>query len=99
MKNKKNDSKNLKCLFQKIFLVIISALLFWLSNPNVFFENGLGWLGWFNYFPIFYLIKKSRLSESTIFGAIYVVINILKHLVFLESAMELQLIPNGTFYI
>ena len=71
MKNKKNDSKNLKGLFQKIFLVIISALLFWLSNPNVFFENGLGWLGWFNYFPIFYLIKKSRLGESAVFGAIF----------------------------
>lgn len=60
-----------KSIFPKVILLILSVLIFWLARPNVFFENGLGFLAWFSYFPLLYLIKRSRLSESILSGAIY----------------------------
>ena len=74
MKNKsRSSSKN--SFFSKIVLLIISSLLFWLARPNIFFEDGLGFLAWINYLPVLFLIKKSHLSESLIYGAAYGVIS------------------------
>jgi len=74
MKNKsRSSSKN--SFFSKIVLLIISSLLFWLARPNIFFEDGLGFLAWINYLPVLFLIKKSHLSESLIYGAGYGVIS------------------------
>ena len=74
MKNKsRSSSKN--SFFSKIILLIISSLLFWLARPNIFFEDGLGFLAWINYLPVLFLIKKSHLSESLIYGAAYGVIS------------------------
>ncbi len=60
-----------KTIIPRIFLLIIACLLFWLARPNIFFENGFSILAWFSYFPLLYLIKKCRLGESLIFGALY----------------------------
>ena len=69
--NKENQSNSSGTIFIKILLLIFSSVLFWLSNPNIFFENGLGFLAWFNYLPLFFLIKKSRLKEAPLFGALF----------------------------
>ncbi len=71
MKNKKSNSFRIKEFFIQFFLLIISSLFFWLSNPNIIFENGLGFLAWFNYLPVFFLIKKSSLRRSIFWGALY----------------------------
>ena len=71
MKNKKTPPKKTGAIFSKILLLLFSSVFFWLSNPNVFFENGLGWLAWFNYLPVFFLIKKSNLREAAVYGGIY----------------------------
>lgn len=71
--NSRSSSKN--SFFSKIILLIISSLLFWLARPNIFFEDGLGFLAWINYLPVLFLIKKSHLSESLIYGAAYGVIS------------------------
>lgn len=73
MKNKKSISA--EGIFIKIILLILSSVLFWLSNPNIFFEDGLGYLAWFNYLPVFFLIKKSRLSQAVLFGGFYGVVS------------------------
>ena len=69
MKNKKKAKKlNLP---SKIFLLILSVLLFWLSNPNLIFNDGLSFLAWFNYLPLLFLIKKTKLSFSWLWGGLY----------------------------
>ena len=60
-----------KSVFPRIILIILSSVLFWLSHPNIIFENGLGFLAWFSYLPVLYLIKRSRLSTSFFSGALY----------------------------
>ncbi len=71
MKNNKNDRSRSGGVFQKIILLIISTILFWLSNPNIFFEEGLGWLAFFNYLPLLLLVKKSKISEAALYGALF----------------------------
>ena len=55
----------------KVFLLILASAFFWLSNPNVVFNDGFYWLAFLNYLPVFLLIKKSRLPEAVIYGALY----------------------------
>ena len=75
MKNKKDKPAKSKGLFLKILLLLISSVLFWITNPNCIFEDGLWYFAFFNYLPVLFLIKKSSLSESVIFGALYGVIS------------------------
>ena len=72
MSNKKVRSKGIAF---KIILLVLSSVLFWLSNPNIIFEDGIGWLAFLNYLPLLFLIKKSRFSETVIFGAVYGVLS------------------------
>ena len=69
MKNKKKSSFN--NFIQNLFLLIIASVLFWLSNPNVFFNDGLSFLAWFNYLPVFFLIKNTKLKNVWLWGGIY----------------------------
>ena len=69
MRNKK--SSNLTKIIKKIFLLILAAVFFWLSNPNIFFNDGIYLLAFFNYLPLFFLIKKSKLSFSWLWGGLY----------------------------
>ena len=69
MKNKK--SRPAAEIIIKILLLILSSAFFCLSNPNVFFNDGFGWLAFFNYLPLLILIKKSRLFEAAAYGAFY----------------------------
>lgn len=75
MKNKESVSSTPVEIFFKILLLITASVLFWLSNPNIFFENGLGWLAWFNYLPVLFLIRKSRMPHAAVYGAAYGVIS------------------------
>ncbi len=75
MKNKRKDPSVFGEVLKKVLLLLISSLLFWISNPNVFFLNGLAWLAWLNYLPILLLIKKLRFYEALIYGALYGVIS------------------------
>ena len=75
MNNKKARSSGSKGIGFKIVLLLLSSVLFWLSNPNIFFEDGFGWLAFINYLPLLFLIKKSRFIETVIFGALYGVLS------------------------
>ena len=69
MKNKKNSGPG--AVFLKLFLLTLSSFFFWFSNPNIIFNNGLWWLAFLNYLPVFFLIKKSRFAEAVLYGALY----------------------------
>ena len=71
MENKKSKTKTSGDFFLKVFLIILSSLLIWLSNPNYFFIDGLGFIAWVHYLPIYFLIKKSKLSQVPLIGAVY----------------------------
>lgn len=75
MKSNNSKSSSAKSFFSKIILLLISSVLFWLARPNIFFEDGLSFLAWINYLPLLFLIKKSRLAESLVYGAFYGVIS------------------------
>lgn len=75
MEKNKSKTSSAKTIFSKIILLLISSVIFWLARPNIFFEDGLSLLAWINYLPVFFLIKKSRLFESLIYGAFYGVIS------------------------
>ena len=67
----KNKDFSLKDFILCFFNVIISSVFFWLSHPNLIFENGLGFLAFIHYLPVLFLIKKSPLHYAWIFGALY----------------------------
>ena len=75
MEKNKSKTSSGKTIFSKIILLLISSVIFWLARPNIFFEDGLSLLAWINYLPALFLIKKSRLFESLIYGAFYGVIS------------------------
>ncbi len=75
MKNKRNSLFLFREACKKVFLLLISSVLFWISNPNILFADGLAWLAWLNYLPVFLLIKKTKLYEAVIYGALYGVIS------------------------
>ncbi len=99
MKNKKSKVTSGQKSFLKIILLIVSSILFWLSRPNIFFEDGLSFMAWFSYLPVLLLIKKSRLSQAAIYGAFYGVISYGLFGYWLQSFHPLGLIIACTGYM
>lgn len=58
-------------IFQNIFLLILSILLFVCSNPNFIFNKGLGFLAYFIYLPVLLLIHRTSFKTVWIYGIIY----------------------------
>lgn len=71
MNNKVKGNSKSKSFFFSLILLVFSVLLFWLSNPNVLFENGLGFIACLNYLPVFFLIRKSGMKKAAFSGAFY----------------------------
>ena len=61
----------IKKIFIQLGLVLLSALLFAGSFPNLLIENGLPFLAWFAYLPVLLVIRESRLAQCAGWGAIY----------------------------
>ena len=61
----------IKPLLIKFGLVFLAVILFALSFPNIIFVNGLSFLAFIAYVPVFYLIYKVKLGESLFWGALY----------------------------
>lgn len=51
--------------------VLIGALLFAGSFPNLFFEKGIAFLAWVAYFPVFWLLYRVTFRASFFYGALY----------------------------
>ncbi|MGD9939671.1 MAG: apolipoprotein N-acyltransferase, partial [Clostridia bacterium] len=51
--------------------VLLASVLFAASFPNLLFENGLPFLAWVAYVPVFWLIRRVSLGASILWGAFY----------------------------
>lgn len=60
-----------KNIFSNIFFLLLSVLLFCLSQPSLIFEDGCSFIAWFAYIPVFVLLEKVSLKKSFIYGALY----------------------------
>ena len=100
MKNKKHVPSSGGTV-SKILLLFLSSILFWITNPNIIFTDGFGWLAFLNYLPVLLLIKKSRFIETVIYGAVYGVLSYGLYGYWLHSFHPLGLIIAciGYFFI
>lgn len=57
--------------FINLGLVFLGILFFSLSFPNLLVDEGLPLLAWFAYAPVFFLIRRTRLSALFFWGALY----------------------------
>jgi apolipoprotein N-acyltransferase len=64
-------SAPVKSFLTNLALTAISALLFAGSFPNLLVENGLPFLAWIAYAPIFILLQRVSLGASVFWGALY----------------------------
>ena len=56
----------------KVFLLLgLACILFWLSNPNIIFNDGLGFLAFFNWLPVLFAVKKSNIKNAFLWGGLY----------------------------
>ena len=60
-----------KNIIIQLGLVLLSALLFAGSFPNLLIENGLPFLAWFAYLPALLVIRKNSLAQCMGWGAVY----------------------------
>lgn len=73
MKNKLGKVSN-HFVSQLVFF-LSSVLLFVLANPNIVVKTGIGFLGFFIYLPVLFLIHKSSLKTVWIYGLFYGVLS------------------------
>lgn len=55
----------------QLLLIIISTILFTLANPNAIVNEGLGFLAYFIYLPVLFLVHRASLKDSWFYGLIY----------------------------
>ena len=66
-----NQFKNKSGFFIDLGFVILSAVLFAASFPNILIKNGLPFLAWFAYIPILAVIRKYNPLICVFWGIIY----------------------------
>jgi apolipoprotein N-acyltransferase len=52
-------------------MILLGALLFAVSFPNLLFINGIPLLGWIAFVPVFWVVHRVSLPASIFFGALY----------------------------
>ncbi|WP_010263187.1 apolipoprotein N-acyltransferase [Treponema primitia] len=52
-------------------VILLGALLFAASFPNLLTVNGISFLGWIAFVPVFWVIHRVSLPASVFFGALY----------------------------
>lgn len=55
----------------KLASTLIAALLFAASFPNLVFQNGVPYLAWVAFIPVFWMIRRMSLRTSFLWGALY----------------------------
>jgi apolipoprotein N-acyltransferase len=65
------QSSLIKSFFINLGLVALSILLFAGSFPNLLVENGIPFLAWIAYAPIFVLLNRVSLGASVFWGALF----------------------------
>ncbi|MDR2194314.1 MAG: apolipoprotein N-acyltransferase [Treponema sp.] len=57
--------------FPKIAALVLGVVLFAGAFPNPLFEKGLPFLAWIAYIPVFWLISRTTVAGSILWGAVY----------------------------
>ena len=57
--------------FENLAAILVAAILFAASFPNIIFTNGLPLLAWIAYIPVFWVMSRVGLFASVFWGAIY----------------------------
>lgn len=60
-----------KNFFTNLGLLILGIVLFSLSFPNLLVENGVPFLAWIAYVPVFFLVRRVNTAASVFWGALY----------------------------
>ena len=63
--------KGLRAALENFGALILASLLFAASHPNILFSNGLPLIAWFAFIPVFWVINRSSLPASALYGAFY----------------------------
>lgn len=63
--------KTLYSILKKVILLCVSVLIFFLAHPNNIFINGIGFLGFFIYLPVLFLVEKSSIKTVLLWGGAY----------------------------
>jgi len=56
---------------QNALAIAIAVVLFSASFPNLLFKNGLSFVAWFAFIPVFFVVRRSSLGASFFWGALY----------------------------
>ncbi len=54
-----------------LLAIAAAVLLFSVSFPNLLFRNGLSFVAWFAFIPVFWVVRRSSLGASFFWGALY----------------------------
>lgn len=65
---------NAKSLISKSLLLVTAAIIFILAHPNFINENGYGFLGWFCYLPVLFLIEKLNYKNAWLYGGLFAIL-------------------------
>ncbi|MDR2104065.1 MAG: apolipoprotein N-acyltransferase [Treponema sp.] len=66
-----NGRRGLSVFLIRLAAVAAASLLFAGAFPNLLFKNGLPFLAWIAYVPVFWLISQVSLGASVFWGALY----------------------------
>ncbi|MDR1869757.1 MAG: apolipoprotein N-acyltransferase [Treponema sp.] len=58
-------------IFTHLGLIVLAAILFAASFPNLLFKNGVPLLAWFAYIPVLLVIRKNGVLACAGWGAVY----------------------------
>lgn len=67
--------KRLLSVLVNFFLLVSGSFLFALSNPGFIFPEGISFLAWFAYIPVFILVYRTSLKTVWLYGFAYGVIS------------------------
>jgi apolipoprotein N-acyltransferase len=63
--------RHLRPFLANLAAVIIASVLFAASFPNLLFRDGLPFLAWVAFVPVFWLTRRVRIGTSILWGALY----------------------------
>lgn len=58
-------------VLKNLLLVLISSFLFFISHPNMIFQEGLAPVGFIALIPVFFVVSKSKIKNAWAYGFLY----------------------------
>ncbi|GHV83405.1 apolipoprotein N-acyltransferase 1 [Spirochaetia bacterium] len=68
---KLNGTHKINAFLTNFVLISLGVVFFVLSHPNIFFKNGVSFLAWIMYVPVFLVIYRSKIHHCIFWGALF----------------------------